>query len=324
MNKRGAPQRFPCMQTDQVRCYDALGREIPCADTGQDGAVNAGAPWPDPRFKADGDTVRDRLTGLIWIRNAGMAEFPMTWREAFDYVLDMNARRRFGLGDWRMPDRRELFSLVSHVRVNPAVSAEGLFENVFSGYYWTATPCARYPRQAWYVHFGGGRVFKGMTHGSYMVWPVHDGAAGRAPLPPSVAPVNADERFDVHEKTAFDRFTGLTWPRNADILGRAVNWEAALDGVKRMNAERMFGHADWRLPNIRELESLTDMAVHSPAVAFPEVFHNIRSFYWSATTSAYDTAYAWTLYADDGNIGVGFKANPEFYAWPVRGGSGEP
>ena len=72
----------------------------------------------------------------------------------------------FGYSDGKLPTKKQLFSLVSHRQVNPALTKDHPFMNVFNGYYWTSTEVARYPLQAWYVHFGGGRVFKGMKHGS--------------------------------------------------------------------------------------------------------------------------------------------------------------
>ena len=92
------------------------------------------------------------------------------------WIAEFNAEGWDGYSDWRLPTRSELFTLVSHARINPALPTGHLFENVFPGYYWTATHCSRLPRQAWYVHFGGGRIFRGMKHGSYLVWPVRDGA----------------------------------------------------------------------------------------------------------------------------------------------------
>lgn len=59
-----------------------------------------------------GDEVLDGLTGLIWSRSANLAEFPLTWQEALDFVAAMNRERRFGQNDWRMPNRRELRSLL--------------------------------------------------------------------------------------------------------------------------------------------------------------------------------------------------------------------
>ena len=75
--------------------------------------------WPTPRFKVLGNTVLDRLTDLTWARDANLSEFPMTWQEAFDYVAGMNHSRVFGHADWRLPNRRELRSLMSHQTRRP-------------------------------------------------------------------------------------------------------------------------------------------------------------------------------------------------------------
>ena len=56
--------------------------------------------------------------------------------------------------------------------INPSLPTGAPFENVFAGYYWTATTCSRFKNQAWYIHLGGGRIYRGMKYGSYMVWPV--------------------------------------------------------------------------------------------------------------------------------------------------------
>ena len=91
-----------------------------------------------------------------------------------------------------------------------------------------------------------------------------------------------------------------------------------LRNSRRLNASRAWGHSDWRLPNVRELESLLDLSRHSPAVKTPDLFLNIRDGYWSSTTSLYDPSYAWVLYTEDGNVGVGYKERPTFYVWAVR------
>jgi hypothetical protein len=85
-----------------------------------------------------------------------------------------------------------------------------------------------------------------------------------------------------------------------------------------MNKEGMYGCSDWRVPNIRELESLVDLKAHSPALPQNASFLNVRSGYWSSTTSVYEPRYAWTLYSRDGIIGVGYKPKADFYLWPVR------
>ncbi|MCM2285168.1 MAG: DUF1566 domain-containing protein [Desulfobacula sp.] len=156
------------------------------------------------------------LLGCRHDRDAGLSGFQLSWPEAFDFVKQMNATGQYGLNQWRLPTRSELFSLVSHDRINPAVVQPDQFFNLFNGYYWTATPCARYPDQAWYVHLGGGRVVKGMIHRSYMVWPVHDSSSqNNEPGKNRGLPQN---RFVLSEDMVVDRATGLSWLQHADIL----------------------------------------------------------------------------------------------------------
>lgn len=297
-------------RTDQTQCFNTSGEPIPCSGTGQDGDIRAGRPWPRPRFEAENDTVRDRLSGLRWSREASLSEFPLTWPEAREFVTELNRQNYTGCNRWRLPSRRELFSLVSHANVNPALPDRHPFENVFPGYYWTDDSVSRLPGQAWYVHLGGGRVFKGMKHGSYMVWPVCN-----EPAPESIHGPILEARDDIVN----DQRTDLIWTRDADLLGRPVGWQEALETVARFNAERLLKYSDWRLPNVRELESLLELRCHSPALPPDHPFAKVRDGYWSATSSAFEPSYAWVLYPVDGPVGVGSKGGAEFFLWPVRG-----
>lgn len=61
----------PVEKTGQTACSDESGNVIDCLNTGQDGDIQAGVIWPDPRFTNNGDgTVTDNLTGLIWLKDA--------------------------------------------------------------------------------------------------------------------------------------------------------------------------------------------------------------------------------------------------------------
>ena len=106
--------------TGQKTCYDGAGEDIPCHGSGQDGEYRSGAPWPEPRFDVLGETVLDRLTGLIWTKNANPNSFPVTWREAFENISALNHDHYLGCNDWRLPNRRELRSLMSYQTKNPA------------------------------------------------------------------------------------------------------------------------------------------------------------------------------------------------------------
>ncbi|HCY86125.1 MAG TPA: hypothetical protein DHV36_13400 [Desulfobacteraceae bacterium] len=307
-------------QTDQAQCWDAEGSLIPCSGSGQDGALNTGKAWPEPRFEVSSDFLTDRISGLVWPRDAALSEFPLSWEEAIDFAREMDKDRKFGLSGWRLPTRAEFFSLVSHARVNPALVNPDLFSNIFNGYYWTGTPCARHGNQAWYIHLAGGRVLRGMMHASCMVWPVC-----ASPEPNAIIEDRGDlgdlgvspDRFSHRGDLITDRETGLTWPKQGNPAGRVLNWPDALDLVREMNRDGFLGRQDWRMPNIRELECLVDEQAHSPALHPMAGFEDTKDFYWSSTTSVYDPSYAWTLYTRDGYIGVGYKQDPEFFLLPV-------
>jgi hypothetical protein len=182
-----------------------------------------------------------------------------------------------------------------------------------------------------------------MKHGSYMVWPVRSGLNGLKATPRSgqdtcysgtgkVIPCSASgqdgalkigmpwpkPRFVARQETVLDKLTGLVWTKIADLTSKTVDWQSALDTIKRLNDDRAFGYSDWHLPNIRELESLIDAGSHSPALPRGHFFKQVQEFYWSSTTSTYDPRYAWVLYMEDGSVGVGFKPNSNCFVWAVR------
>jgi hypothetical protein len=295
------------------------------------------------RFLEQDKAVLDTQTGLIWTNNASLSDFPMTWNEALTFIEELNHSELYGFDDWKLPNRRELFSLMSHEAINPSLPSGHPFVNVFTGYYWTSTSCDRLPNQAWYIHLGGARVFKGMKYGSYMVWParIADHLDSQVFRTGQRNCYNKDgdivdchntgqdgefqsglqsnhPRFIEDTYTVYDNATNLIWLKNANYYNGMLDWKSAFDLIEKMNKDYKYGHNDWRLPSIVELESLTDMSQHSPALPVVHLFVNVQEFYWSSTTSMYDINYAWVLYTKDGAIGVGYKPLSEFYLWPVR------
>ena len=321
------------LQTGQVTCHDAAGCLIDCAGSGQDGAFQRGAPWPEPRFNIEGEGVRDRLTGLVWCRNANLAEFPLTWQEGLDSVTQMNRSQAFGDSNWRVPNRRELRSLISHQTRRPALSGKRLFTNIFNGWYWSSTTAVIGPSHAWYVNMDGGRMFYGGKDQSFLVWPVRGQGNGILPVTgqsrcyteagdvtPCMGTGQDAEfsrgcpwpapRFQVARGEVIDRLTNLCWRQVADLGGPAT-WVQALAVVEQYNGR-------WRLPNINELESLVDCGAHSPALQAGHPFGALQDVYWSSTTSLYEPDWAWALYLDKGAVGVGQKTQAKFHVWIVR------
>jgi hypothetical protein len=164
--------------TGQKTCWDPnemsnTPRAVPCADPaaeGQDGAVRAGVPFPSPRFTVNGDlngdgdcvddgeicdgTVTDNLTGLIWLQNANCFG-TKNWAEALDLANnlqdDADNTRDCGLsdksrrGDWRLPNVKELQSLIDFGTGNDSAVALPLghpFPGAQPRYYWSSTTSA--------------------------------------------------------------------------------------------------------------------------------------------------------------------------------------
>jgi hypothetical protein len=297
------------LETDQTECYNASGHTVPCDGSGQDAESSRIRNEQTARFDVQGEVVIDRATGLTWNRNASPATFPLSWAETFEYVNGLNRSGYHGIDDWRLPRRRELFSLISHQQINPALPDGHPFSDVFSGYYWTSSACRRLSDQAWYIHLGGGRIYRGRKHGAYMLWPVAGPQQNEGPQ---------SNRFIVENTTVLDRLTDRMWLASFDEMERPLKWEKALATIDALNTQKAGGCADWRLPNIRELESLVDLNRHSPALPADQPFAHIAEGYWSSTTSNYEKRYAWVLYPRDGAVGVGYKSLPEFCVWAVR------
>ncbi|MFO7861105.1 MAG: DUF1566 domain-containing protein [Desulfosalsimonas sp.] len=129
------------------------------------------------------------------------------------------------------------------------------------------------------------------------------------------------QRFCADNNLVVDGATGLMWSRDAAPAEFPLNWQETFAFLEELNSQGFEGHQDWRLPNRRELFSLIRHDRINPALPADHPFENVfPGYYWSATTSLYETRYAWALYLKDGAVGVGFKENPEFFTWPVRGG----
>lgn len=164
-------------------CSDNAGNVIDCAGTGQDGEYQRGFAWLEPRFLDHGDgTVTDTFTGLMWTKNANLPGGSKNWQEALDYVAEMNMETHvnFGYTDWRLPNVRELHSLIDFGEHEPALTSGHPFINVqpeWITYFWSSTPFAHdsYRGQAWRVCLTFGVVHIDPKTSTWYVWPVRGG-----------------------------------------------------------------------------------------------------------------------------------------------------
>lgn len=182
-NSHAAGPFYNYPQTGQTTCYDTAGTVIACANTGQDGELQTGMPWPNPRFTDNGNgTVTDNLTGLIWLKNANCFG-PQNWDAALTSAKGL-ATAACGLtdgstsGQWRLPSIVELESLVDLSRSNPALPAGHPFSAVQSNYYWSSSTFDQGPSLAWFVYMPNGTLNFGDKPYGYSTmygWPVRSG-----------------------------------------------------------------------------------------------------------------------------------------------------
>jgi Protein of unknown function (DUF1566) len=130
---------------------------------GDDGALQKGVPWPTPRFTDNNNgTITDNLTGLIWLKDSTCLG-EQNWANALavaNALADGNVACGFTdgsvAGDWRLPNRNELTSLLDLGKFAPALPRDHLFINFYPTEYWSSTTSADGSIVAWLVDFNLG------------------------------------------------------------------------------------------------------------------------------------------------------------------------
>lgn len=162
-------------QTGQKLCYDENGDiYLNCNGTGQDGEYQAGL-GVSPRFSDNGNgTVKDNLTQLIWLKSGNCDYFfPLDitdgvtrpWQAALVAVNKLSSGK-CGLndgsvaGNWRLPNIKELLSLVDYKNTQPTLPTGHPFLGIVDRTYWSSTTSMYNPILAWTVAFEFGDVFE--------------------------------------------------------------------------------------------------------------------------------------------------------------------
>ena len=110
----------------------------------------------------------------MWTKDANLPGGSKNWQESLDYVAEMNegTYENFGYTDWRLPNVRELHSLIDFGEHEPALTSGHPFINVQTVYYWSSTPYASTTDLACAVHMGTGLVSRYTKASTNYVWPV--------------------------------------------------------------------------------------------------------------------------------------------------------
>jgi hypothetical protein len=120
----------------------------------------------------------------------------------------------------------------------------------------------------------------------------------------------------------------------ADCQTAAPNGLTIFKWVAQLNAATFAGYGDWRVPNVKELQSLVDYNIVKPAIAAAFAGNSCSSCsdladpacsctqpenYWSSTTLAPANDGAWVVYFANGTVVFNVKTST-FFVRAVRGG----
>lgn len=276
---------------------------------GQDASYLAG----DEMNYQDNDdgTITDLNTGLMWQQTPSSEDF--TWQEAVDYCQELELA---DYEDWRIPSLKELFSISDFALGWPYLNtdyfdlASGQVtkdEQFWSGNYYVGVTVEGGSASAFGVNHVTGHIkaysaeARGPEGGKY-VRAVRGGDYG------------VNEYTDNGNGTITDDASGLMWGR--DDNGQGVNWEDALGYAE---GSELAGYSDWRLPNVKELQSIVDYS-RSPSASDAENVGPAIDPLFSCTpivneAGNKDYGYYWT------STSANFtRGEPYYYAWYVAFG----
>jgi hypothetical protein len=142
----------------------------------------------------------------------------------------------------------------------------------------------------------------------------------------TVPATTPDSRFSNNDDgTVTDIRTGLVWKRCSEgqawdgttCAGTAstYTWQTALQAGA---ASAYAGKSDWRLPNIKELDSIVERQCYSPAINSTIFPNTPASVFWSGSPYA-GSYYAWLVHFYYGYDSYDYRSD-SFYVRLVRGG----
>ncbi len=265
--------------------------------------------WFDPAAAAN-QGVQD---GGFCAAGAACAD-PAFGNDTHAYVQAVNASGLCGVDDWRLPAVDELHSISHQGRINPALP-QGAFPGATGEIYWSGTPVAGFPGEAWFVDFRTGNDGwdnKGSAYRVRVVSGLAWAPATAADIPSASAACDAG-LAETAPSTDFTAVgdgsivrhlpTGLEWQRCA--VGQEWDGAGCAGASTIHDWQEALALADaepgWRLPNINELRTIIERCRISPAINL-EVFPDAPgAAFFSSSPSAANPDQAWVVHFLSGN-----------------------
>ncbi len=284
----GNVHAWPIPDTGRTTCYNNT-EVIPCPSSGeafygQDASYIINPP-SYTKLDATGNDlsddatswvmVKDNVTGLIWEvktddSNIHHKDILYTWHDASNVFIAQLIADNFGnYSDWRLPtieEMRSILCLVGKDYLSNPVSSDAD--------YWSSDTVVYAENKAWTMAFSDA-----------------DNHQRDKLLEGPVIAVRGEQSVssftDNDDGTVTDSRTGLMWIQVSD--SGALKWEDALFYSEDLT---FANYNDWRLPNIKELGSLTDLNAYQPALD-TNYFSNpaFDAGFWSSTAGLLQARY---------------------------------
>lgn len=315
---------YPLIDTGQVNAYNLSGEAVDRTNDqtliGQDADYSSS----DFSFVNNGDgTITDLNTGLTWLQEPSSEKFD--WQGAVDYCDELVYA---GRSDWRTPSLKELITIEDfsqgwpYINTNYFTFGDRTIEKSLqfwsSNEYFIGTTHDG-AKTSFGLNFATGHI-KGYPAEGDITEPVATENSKTDTPPPGDNPLTkyvwavAGDAYginDFHDNgngTVTDKATGLMWMQVDS--GTGLDWENALSYSENL---AYAGYTDWRLPNIKELQSIVDYSGVYPAIT-AQYFQvtDQDAYFWSSTSAYFSNAteeqskYYWAWY-----VAFGYAVNPE-------------
>jgi hypothetical protein len=277
----GQALTYAVVGTEQTKSYNNTGIiSTPAAGQPFYGQ-NSNHPGKIPGYIDNGDgTITDNVSGLMWEKTTdkngdGIINY-YDKKTYSDALAGASSCTTGGYNDWRLPTIKELYSLIMYygAESNPNATSQGTSVPFINTTYFTfgygdlnaashggtsneRLIDAQYATSTIYVsttmngqstmfgvNFADGRIkgYPSTNQKKYYVLYVRGNTA-----------YGTNKFTDNGNGTITDSATGLMWMQNDN--GSAILWEDALSYAENFS---FAGYSDWRLPDVKELQSLVD------------------------------------------------------------------